>query len=225
MKTIKTVSFFFPFLITYGISRGLIIKTIVSKCFNSISFHSKSRMIRLLNFVLMISFLISCAASSTSIYDLDYPLTNEIARSKTSIMYVKIPQGWFVADDNECNCIDLWLVKEDYSATINFITINIDSATSQKIKENKLESITAISKTFIKAKYGKNFKGFFNEELFSIRKNKFSAYQYVNENQQTVRVVLFIYDGKFYEVKAIHVKTDNPLEVFKVQNSVLSSIK
>ena len=52
-----------------------------------------------------------CSTGLSSIYSADYPLTKENAKSKSAQLTVKIPQGWFAAEDNENNLIDLWLVK------------------------------------------------------------------------------------------------------------------
>ncbi len=157
-------------------------------------------------------------------YDSNYILTNEIAKSKSSQLSIKVPYGWFIAEDNENKLIDLWLVKDDYSATLNFIALNIDSLTSKEIRNDEIKSVVEFSKVFKKAKYGKTFGGVVNQETFEINKKKFSAYEYSDDAKRNIRVVVFKFGNKFYELTAIPVKTQNLQELYKIQNSVLSSI-
>lgn len=157
-------------------------------------------------------------------YDSGYTLTNEIAKSKSLLLSVKVPSGWFIAEDNENKLIDLWLVKDDYSATLNFIALNIDSLTSKKIRNDEIKSVVEFSKMFKKAKYGRTFGGFVNQETFEINKKKFSAYEYSDDVKRNIRVVVFKIGDKFYELAAFPVKTQKLQELYKIQNSVLSSI-
>lgn len=165
-----------------------------------------------------------CSGSLSSIYDSNYPLTNETAKSKTSQLTVKIPQGWFTAEDNENNLIDLWLVKSDYSATLNFIAMNMDSLTMKEIYGDEINSLLKFSQTFRKAKYGKELKEFINQEKFEINKKQYAAYEYVDDSKRAIRVVVFNSGNKYYELAAISFKNQNPLELYKIQNSVLYSI-
>jgi hypothetical protein len=157
-------------------------------------------------------------------YDSGYTLTKEFAKAKSLQLTVKIPQGWFTAEDNENKFIDLWLIKDDYSATLNFIPLNIDSLTMKEIQNDEIKSAVEFSKVFKKAKYGKSFGGFINQENFEINKKKFSAYEYLDDSKRNIRVVVFKSGGRFYELTAIPVKNQNPQELYKIQNSVLSSI-
>lgn len=195
MKQIKLTPSFFS---AHDISRGLIFSSLL--------------------------FLFSCGGSLSSIYDSSSPLSHETAKSKSSQLSVKIPQGWFTAEDNETKLIDLWLVKDDYSATLNFIALNLDSLTRKEIRNDELKGAAELSKTFRKAKYGKSFKGFLNEELFEINKKLFSAYEYVDDSKRTIRVVVFKYSSKFFELTAVPVKPQDLQELFKIQNSVLTSV-
>lgn len=166
----------------------------------------------------------ACSSGLSSLYDYNYTLTNEIAKAKTTRLSVKIPQGWFTAEDNENKLIDLWLVKDDYSATLNFVALNIDSLTMKEIQSDEIKSVVEFSKAFKKAKYGKTFGGFVNQETFEINKKKFSAYEYLDDAKRNIRVVVFKSGNKFYELTAIPVKTQNLQELYKIQNSVLSLI-
>ncbi len=169
-------------------------------------------------------FLTSCAGSHSSMYDSDIPLTKDIAKAKTSQLTIRIPQGWFTAEDNENNLIDLWLIKDDYSATLNFVTLNLDSATVKEIRSDETNNLVRLSELFRRAKFGKAIQKFTNQEIFEINKKQFAAYEYADNSKRLIRVVVFSYGAKFYELSAIPVKTQNLQELYKIQNSVLSSI-
>ncbi len=176
-------------------------------------------------FIFLSSLLfVRCSSSVTTTNDSNYPLTNEIAKSQTSQLSVKIPHGWFTATDNECNCIDLWLIKDDYSETLNFVPLNLDTKSSHEMGNDGLSSALQASKDFKIAKYGKSLKGFTDEEQFELNKKQFAAYQYIDDAGRNVRVVVFEHGSKFYEVSAVPLKTNNLPELYKIQNSVLSSI-
>jgi hypothetical protein len=170
--------------------------------------------------------LTGCGGGSASMYNSDYPLTNEIVKSKTSNLTVKIPAGWFAADDNECNCIDLWLIKNDYSATLSFISLNVDSTViKEESGKSEIETVLSISKTFKKAKYGNSLKAFTNEEFFTKDNNQFAAYEYMDSQNRITRVVVLKYNNKFYELTAVPVKDQPAQELYNIQNTVISSIK
>ena len=177
-------------------------------------------------FIFLSSLLfVRCSSSISTTNDSNYPLTNETAKAQTSQLSVKIPHGWFTATDNECNCIDLWLIKDDYSETLNFVPLNIDSKSLSELGKDKLSSAVQASKDFKLAKYGKALKGFSDEKHFELNQKQFAEYKYTDNAGRDVRVVVFEYGSKFYEVSAVPLKTNNLPELYKIQNSVLSSIK
>jgi len=166
--------------------------------------------------------LSSCSSGLSSVYDFDYPLTT---KSNSTRLQIQIPQGWFVAEDNEFMLTDIWLVKEDYLATIKFVAVTLDDETAESFASDELGKVVELNKVLLKAKLGKNFKGFTNEETFNSNSTVFSAYQYLDEKDEPVRTVVFKNDSKFYEVTAFALKSANPTEIFKAQNSVLASLK
>ena len=93
------------------------------------------------------------------------------------------------------------------------------------IRGDEINSIVKFSQAFRKAKYGKAMKEFVNQEKFEINQKQFAAYEYVDDSKRAIRVVVFSFGNKFYELSAIPFKTQNPQELYKIQNSVLFSIK
>lgn len=183
-----------------------------------------NRQIKISFFFILLVILDACSSNLSSLYDSNFTLTNEIAKAKSSQLSVKIPQDWFTAEDNENKLIDLWLIKDDYSATLNFVALNVDSLTMKEIQSDEIKFVVEFSKAFKKAKYGKTFGGFVKQETFEMNKKKFSAYEYLDDAKRNIRVVVFKSGNKFYELSAIPVKTQNLQELYKIQNSVLSSI-
>lgn len=181
------------------------------------------RSLKIFSFLSILIFIQSCGGIS-SIYNFNYPLTSETAKTKSSELSLKIPIGWSAIEDNECKCTDLWLVKDDYSATLNFVTLNLDSVTTNDIRNDEINSLVQLSKAYVKAKHGNEFKGFTNDEIFEINKNKFAAYQYMDEKMRNIRVIILKSGKKYYELSAIPVKTKNLTDLFSTQNSVLTSI-
>lgn len=179
---------------------------------------------KLLIVIFVTLILYSCSPSLNSIYKFDYPLTQQSAFSKTTNISVKLPDGWFTAEDNECKCIDLWLIRNDYQQSLNFSSIHVDEATRKNILQNGIEKLAALSKISIKAKLGKYFKGFFNDEVFELNGKRFSAYEYENTEGIINRVVLFEHKNNFYELTAISKETGNYEQLWGIQNTVLTSL-
>ncbi|PKL82813.1 MAG: hypothetical protein CVV24_08140 [Ignavibacteriae bacterium HGW-Ignavibacteriae-3] len=165
-----------------------------------------------------------CSSGMASKYESDYTFTNEISKAKSLQLSAKVPKGWFAAEDNENNLIDLWLIKDDYSATLNFVQLNLDSATVKEIGNDEINGLINLSKSFRIAKYGKAFQKFFNQEVFEINNKQFGAYEYIDGSKRTIRVAVFKTGKKYYELSAIPVKTENLPELYQIQNSVLSSV-
>lgn len=175
-------------------------------------------------FIFSLLLFYSCSSAIKSIYDSNYPLTAQKAYSKNTNISVNIPEGWFTAEDNDCNCIDLWLIKNDYSQSLNFAVINTDEKTKKNIQENGITKLAEYNKIFVKAKLGNSFKGFFNEENFELGKKRFYAYQYLDNSGKSVRVVIFEYNKRFFELSAITSNSDSYEQLWVIQNTVLTSL-
>ncbi|MCX6150671.1 MAG: hypothetical protein NTX22_09125 [Ignavibacteriales bacterium] len=188
-------------------------------------------------FYLLISiscFLISCAPTktieTTSAYSTDFPLTTDIAYSSSSDLTVRIPKGWFTAEDKECKCTDLWLIRDDFSATINLITYEVDDTIRKHVIDGKMDTLVSYSKQLKKSKLKIGLKLVKEDEFFQLNEKPFAAYEYLGDEGIPIRVVLFQYQGRIFELSAMPAqkigrgKVDSQ-ELFRVQQSVLASIK
>jgi len=183
---------------------------------------------KIIPIVFLIIFIFSCTSSRYSTYSSDYPMTKEVVSSQSDVLYVKVPEGWYSVLDNDGKGIDLWLVKEDYSASLNFMAINVDNP-GQKSNDDGLKSILYYSKVLKKADMGESFKTLDEDEYFQINSINCGAYKYLSKEGLPVRVVVFKYGESYFEMTALPVrKTDgeyiDPDELFRVQNSVIASI-
>ncbi len=172
-------------------------------------------------------FLFACSGSS-SLYESDYPLTADISRAENESLTVNIPKGWFSAEDNKENKLDLWLIKDDYSATISFIPINLDSQTEGRYGTISLNTIVEYSKLSQKLAHMNSFIDLMKNESFEMNYMQFRAYQFAGTNANSYRVVVFQLGDKYFECTAAVKPPQSPeklKEIFSVQNAVLKSIK
>jgi hypothetical protein len=189
----------------------------------------------IVNFAFLIFIISGCATTkkvseNVSVYPSDYPLTDDIAYSSSTDLTVKIPQGWGTAEDQECKCIDLWLIRNDFSATLNLVTYEVNDTIRRKTLEGKLDTLLSYSKQLKKTKLKKEFKQAGDDEYFNVNGRPFAAYEYIGDEGLPIRVVVFQYQGRIFEFSAMPAKNVGGgnvdlEELFKVQQSVLSSIR
>ncbi|MFA3784075.1 hypothetical protein ABRY23_13525 [Melioribacteraceae bacterium 4301-Me] len=174
----------------------------------------------------LLIFLTACTTSS-SLYNFDYPLTNQTAESQYMDLSVKIPQDWSAVEDNECYCIDILLINKEKTASIKFVPINVDSLVLSN--DDKLEKILTFSKKFREIALRDKFNQIDGDEFFTIGSLKCAAYKYLNEEKIIVRVIVFSFNKKYFESIATPVSyesiaKDKLSRLFNVQNSTLLSI-
>ena len=189
----------------------------------------------IINFAFLIFLFSGCATSkkvseNVSAYPADYPLTENIAYSSSTDLTVNIPQGWSTAEDQQCKCIDLWLIRNDFSATLNLVTYEVSDTIRKKTIEGKLDTLLSYSKQEKKSKLKEDFKQAGDDEYFNINGRPFAAYEYIGDEGLPIRVVVFQYQGRIFELSAMPAKDVgggkvDTEELFKVQQSVLSSVK
>ena len=143
---------------------------------------------------------------------------------------MQIPQDWFTAIDNDCNCIDLWLIADDYSASLNLFVFNIDETMESKIgeNENELEELIRLSKVLKRAQFGNEFQSVGDDEYFLFNQTEAAAYVYRDGTLHEKRVVMFKHNGRYYEFLATPQDDVTDYEItalFNIQNSVLASVR
>lgn len=173
----------------------------------------------------------SCAPSippGSKFYKAEAPLTKEIAYSQSTPLKLQIPEGWFTSEDNECKCIDVWLIRNDFSATINLVTL--DTSSTVDPEGNELSEMVVLSKKKRSEKLNTGFVQTKEDEYFTLDKKKYAAYEFKGDEGLPVRVIVFRYGDQYFELSAMPAygvgkHPVNPQELFTVQQSVLNSIK
>lgn len=172
--------------------------------------------------LIFISILFGCS-SSKSIYSFDSILSSEIVKSSNTDLLFQLPQNWFVAENQNSN-FDIWLIKNDYSSTIKFKILSITDNSNNNLLNINEQKLASIEMEIIKNHIGKNFKGFFNIENFEISGKNFSAFEFIDQNSNPTRVLIFKYHDKFYEVIASTKIISEQKSLYDLQNSILKSI-
>lgn len=175
--------------------------------------------------LLLLPLLFSCSAGRF-LYPPNSILKNEIASAQETSLQVPVPSGWYSPKANAGPFIDLWLVKEDFTASITFNPIHIDHDKQVTIlPEDILSEIIAQKKVLYSS-----IKIARKRNNFSLGKLNCSDFEYSRDENNIVRVVLFSYKNSFYESSAFF-KSDLPVEkrnyseLFKTQNSILNAVK
>lgn len=173
----------------------------------------------------------SCAPSrvGSKLYpEADYPLSSDTAYSASSDLTLRIPQGWVTAEDKECRCLDLWLIRSDFASSLNLAVLNPDSIFQSHTSEDSLKAALNYSRQLKMNKLADRYKALQEEdEYFSFPPQRFGAYEYQSNDGLPVRVVVFSYRGKYFEFSALPAmpgKAD-PKELFRIQQSLISTIR
>jgi hypothetical protein len=174
---------------------------------------------RLTIYFLLILIISSCA-SKTAKYNSEYALTKrKIVSDKTSLQ-VNLPVGWFATEPDAETLIDLWLIKDDYSASIIFLPINFDDETFPD-DQFTIENVFDLVK--LKSEAEGNMIVSPKDSLV-IDKTTILAFEFTNIRQEQFRTIVFKSGGNYFQCTAgVLNKAASVPEIFSVQNSVLKS--
>ncbi len=186
-------------------------------------------LLNICSIIILVQIFSSCTASKKIDMKKDYPLSDDIAYSESTDLTVQIPLGWTSAEDDICNCIDLWLIKDDFSATISFVKMNYDSLMMKSISSDELSAMLNYSRELKRNQLKEKFVKIDKDEFFEIKNNRIAAYKFQNENSDTIRVAVFKYQNNYFELSAmpsgeVSNREVNIEEILSVQNSILKSV-
>jgi len=166
-------------------------------------------------------------SSGGSVYNNDYPLSNNFAYSPDSTFSILVPQDWFQINDNECNCNNILLISNDYKASITLLPILLDGVTSNNIRKNPLNELVLLNKATKRSKIDTNFS-ILDEEKFKVGLTNVVAFRYSDKMNLPQRTLVFEKQKKYFEVETII--TDRAIEndqsgnrFYRIQNSILNS--
>lgn len=177
--------------------------------------------------VIILAFLIaSCTASLP--YATDYPLSENVFRSRDGNFGGNVPRGWFdSSDDTLAPTLLMWLIREDFSAALTVQELRLDRLSLQRVEREGLPLLARISAGFHPADKSVIPSSLELKE-FELGGNKFCSYELpVSEGRS--RVVVFGAKGKYYECEAHTLKGrwtgDELVRMFTAQQSVLASLR
>ncbi|MGE5350720.1 MAG: hypothetical protein ACM3P0_01465 [Acidobacteriota bacterium] len=175
----------------------------------------------------------SCAPArvGSAVYpSADYPLTNDTVYSASSDLTFRVPRGWTRAESGDNKSLDLWLIRKDFSATMNLVALNADSIFKAQAVEDSLLFALNYSRQLKINRMGAGYKPVREDEYFNFNKKKFGAYEYEGTEGLPVRVVIFTYKGRYFEFSAVPTQTVgqikvDPKDLFRVQQSLIATVK
>lgn len=164
-------------------------------------------------------------------YEANYPMTDEVVKSLNEDVQIKVPKGWFATTD-ESNAPNLlvWLVREDYGATMAISEIKADASTRRRLERRGLEALAGISFALKSERVKGKVEMVVKPKEFKVDGRKFCSYEYSTDGRKTViRVVVFDTGRHFYDFAVVPaekegVKSDSK-RLFIIQQSVLNSMQ
>ena len=183
------------------------------------------KILKYLFFSLLLLILTNCSSkySQSNINEL---FTSERVVSKTSGLSFQIPKGWHQVDANDSTFIDLWLVEDDFNASISLMPIH----TNMKIETTNLYDFFEYSKVLNKVKYDNNIEIKSEDKPTVINEALAAVYNFTTSQDQFFRVIVFQLKSNFYELTAL---LDERLsqgkiskdEIARIQDYLLASMK
>lgn len=183
------------------------------------------KILKYLFFSLLILILSHCS-SKYSQSNIDNILTSKRAVSKTSGLSFQIPKGWHQVDANDSTFIDLWLVEDNFNASISLMPIH----TNMEIETTNLHDYFEYSKVLNNVKYDNKIEIKSEDEQSIINNTHTVVYSFTTTQNQYFRVAVFQLKNKFYELTALiderlsHGKISKD-ELARIQDYLLASIK
>lgn len=166
-------------------------------------------------------FLPGCAGTSPSLLHTPY------FSSRDGILHYRLPAGWFDATNDSIAAGNaVWLLRQDYAATISVSEVHLDEAARQELDHNGLLGVARLTMALaISAK-----PAITREEprLFQIGGSEFCSFEYTMPSSgDALRVVLFDTGEKLYEVTALvsGEKRGTGSDVFAVEQEFLGSLR
>lgn len=168
--------------------------------------------------------LSSCAASLP--YSTDYPLTQELFRSRDGALSGRVPQGWFSStDDSLAPALTAWFIRDDLSASLSLKELTLDERSAQQFVREGLPLLARFSAAFqLPPQSNPNIES----HDFEMQGKKYCSYE-IGQGVGKRRFVVFTVRGKYYECEARSTKGRWSVEdfnrLFWVQQSILSSLR
>jgi hypothetical protein len=175
--------------------------------------------------LLVLPFLLAFAGCASARYTDEYPLIPSVRTSHDGLLRYRVPRGWFAAaPDSGAPQNVVWLLQNNYKATLAVSEIVVDSEANRAVRNGGLERLAQLTMTLVS---GDNSAVLTREpELFELSGRQFCAYETeITETGDMVRVVVFATSAKIYEVTALARSGEQRDKVFDAQQGFLSSLR
>jgi hypothetical protein len=157
-------------------------------------------------------------------------MTRETVDTDDGRLRVLRPDGWMrTADPKNAPSILLWLVREDYSASISFAPINMDPSLYETLRKEGIDAVAKVSLR-LKDRHAEDSITVVQPiELFKVGGRVCAAYEYrIASAAPVIRVVVFDTGSRFLECvlfpASVEVTPAENRRLFEVQQTVLASI-
>ncbi len=160
-------------------------------------------------------------------YANDYPLTKEIFNSRNGDFSGNIPEGWFVSPlDSLPASYKVWLISEDYAATLNVGELKLDRLTEEQVANSGMKLLAELSMAFHRET---SSRGSIISQPREFKLGNLEVCGYERQyNASRERVVVFAIKNRYFESTATPLKgtwsAQNLSHLFSIQQTVLSSL-
>lgn len=157
-------------------------------------------------------------------------MTKDVVSTPDGTLRVLRPEGWQrTSDPKNAPAILLWLVREDYSASLSFTQIKMDPALYQTLKGEGIAAVAKVSLSLKERNAEDSVTVVQPVELFKVGGRVCAAYEYrIAAAEPVIRVAVFDTGSRFMECALYPASvTVTPAEnrrLFEVQQSVLASL-
>ena len=164
-------------------------------------------------------------------YDSNYKMTDEIVKSLNEDLQVRVPKGWFAtADETNAPNLLVWLVSEDYGATMAITEIKADGTTRKRLEKEGLGALAAISFALKVERAKGKAELVARPREFKVNGRNYCSYEYSTDGRKTlIRVVVFDTGKHFYDFAVVPAEREGvkpqPEKLFIIQQSVLNSMQ
>lgn len=159
------------------------------------------------------------------------PMTAARIHTAARDLSVRVPEGWReTSDERNAPAILLWLVREDYGASLSFSALTMNPALFDALRRDGLLAVARTSLALKRSNAHDSVRVVVQPELFTLAARAHAAYEYSTDNgASVVRVVVFEAGRRFIECAMTPVApTPGAAEqrtLFEVQQSVLASLE
>jgi hypothetical protein len=158
-------------------------------------------------------------------------MTANFIESYGKELAVACPKGWQeTVDKKNAPAIALWLVKEDYAASLSFNPMKMDPALYRALQKDGLNAVAKVSLSLKKNNAQDTVTVVQTFEPFQLNKRNYIAYEYTTDGGKTVvRVVVFDTGKQFFECVLLPATVSlTPTEqrlLFETQQSILKTLR